>query len=256
MKRILNAYALPNLVSPEDLAGDTVVVIDVLRASTTIVFALDAGAKEVIPCLEVSDALAIAKQYSAGQCILGGERGGVPIKGFDLGNSPEDYSPDHVGDKTVIFTTTNGTRAMLHAKAAKDIRIAAFVNVSAVVQTLLDCDRIHILCAGTDGQISEDDVLLAGMLVERLQRQGGIPYEQNAQAITAREFWLHSFALPQGLGVEPINSDLLAERLRASRGARGLLSLGLGEDIQAAAQIDRFTCVPRFDAATQRISLA
>jgi 2-phosphosulfolactate phosphatase len=255
MKRILNVFALPNLVSAEELNGDTVVVIDVLRASTTIVVALDAGAKEVVPCLEVADALAFAKRFPAGECILGGERNGSPIDDFDLGNSPEEYSPDRVEGKTVVFTTTNGTRAMLHAQSAHEVLIAAFVNVSAVVQALLERDRIHILCAGTDGQISEDDVLLAGMLVERLQRQGGLSYEQNAQAMTAREYWLHSFALPKGLGAEPLESELLAERLRTSRGARTLLSLGLGDDIQAAAQMDRFTCVPRFDASAHRIHL-
>jgi 2-phosphosulfolactate phosphatase len=120
---------------------------------------------------------------------------------------------------------------------------------------LLGRDRIHILCAGTDGQISEDDVLLAGLLVERLQRQGGIAYQQNAQAITSREFWLQSFALPKGLGAEPLETDLLAERLRNTRGAKNLLTLGLAEDIRAAACIDRFSEAPRFDPNMHTVRL-
>ena len=255
MKPKLNVYALPKLVEPEELAGAAAVVIDVLRASTTIIYALEAGAKEVVPCLEVSDALAAAEHIPAGQFVLGGERGGLPIKGFRLGNSPEDYSPEQVRGKTVIFTTTNGTRAMLHAQAAAEVLIAGFVNASAVVRALLHCEQIHILCAGTGGQISEDDVLLAGMLVERLQRQGGLMYQQNAQAITARELWLRSFALPKALGAEPLAPGALAEQLRKSLGARNLLALDLADDILAAAQIDRFTGVPRFDPRTGRISL-
>lgn len=256
MKRILNVYALPNVLDEAEVQGAAAVVIDVLRATTSIVYALDAGAKEVIPCQEVSDVLTAAQQFDANERILGGERGGAPIEGFDLGNSPEEYTPDRVRGKSILFTTSNGTRAMLRVVAAQEILIAAFVNVSAVVRELLSCDRIHIVCAGTDGQISEDDVLLAGLLVERLQRQGGIPYQQNAQAVTAREFWLHSFAVPKGLGVEPLETDLLTERLRASRGAQGLLLLGMGDDIRAAAEIDRFGCVPRFYPATRNIRLS
>ena len=87
--------------------------------------------------------------------------------------------------------------------------LAAFVNVSAVVAKLLEWDRIHIICAGTDRRVGEDDVLLAGMLVERLQRQAGSTYELNAQAATAREFWLHSFALPQSIGAETLEPERL-----------------------------------------------
>lgn len=255
MKRILNVYALPSLVMPEEVAGDTAVVIDVLRASTSIIYALNAGAQAVLPCLEVSDALAAAKQFSREQYVLAGERGGKPIENFDLGNSPEEFGPEHVGDKTVVFTTTNGTRAIHRVASAKEVFIAAFVNASAVVQELIGKDRIHIVCAGTDGQFSEDDILLAGLLVERLQRQGGVPYQQNAQAVTAREFWLRSFALPKGLGAEPLESELLVDRLRSSRGAQNLVLIGMADDIRAAAELDRFSNVPRFDPATQKIQL-
>ena len=218
MKPTLNVYALPRLVEAEELAGGTAVVIDVLRAATTIAYALEAGAAQVIPCREISEALALAQRFPADEIMLGGERDGLPIDGFQLGNSPEEYSPDRVAGKTVIFTTTNGTRAMAHARAADEVLVAAFVDASAIVARLLDREKIGILCAGTDGHISEDDVLLAGLLVDRLQRQGGMAYQQNGQAITAREFWLNSFALPQALGAEPLEPDLLADRLRKSLG--------------------------------------
>ncbi len=197
MKPILNVYALPRYVEPVELAGGTVVVIDVLRASTTIIYALDAGAREVVPCLEIADAQKLADQLPTDEIVLGGEREGVLIDGFDLGNSPEDYTPDRVEGKTVIFTTTNGTRAMIHARMADEVLVGAFVNAGAIVDRLVDREKVSILCAGTDGRISEDDAMVAGLLVDRLQRRGGMVYQQNAQAITAREFWMNAFALPQ-----------------------------------------------------------
>jgi 2-phosphosulfolactate phosphatase len=158
-----------------------------------------------------------------------------------------------VGGKKVIFTTTNGTRAMIHAQRADEIFLAAFLNVSAVARRLFDREHVNILCAGTDGKIGQDDVLLAGMLVERLQREGGMVYLQNGQAITARETWLHAFALPIALGAEPLDPDRLAEKLQKSLGGQNLMELGLEEDILAAARIDQFDIVPKLDPTTMRI---
>jgi 2-phosphosulfolactate phosphatase len=255
MPQTLNVYALPEYASPEELAGGTAVVIDVLRASTTIIHALEAGAREVIPSLEVADARRIAQEFLPGECLLGGERHGERIDGFDLGNSPEDYTPGRVGGKILVCTTTNGTRAMLHARGAGRILIGAFVNVTAIYRHLLGQEQIHLLCAGTDGEFSHDDVLLAGMLVERLTRLGGMVFQQNAQAMTAREMWLHAFALPQALGAEPLEPERLAEELYKSPGGKNLAALGMDEDILAAAQIDHFQGVPEYDVASGRIRL-
>ncbi len=253
MNPTLNVYALPRYVDPEELSGGTAVVIDVLRASTTITYALDAGAETVIPCLEVEDAMALAEHFRHDEVVLGGEREGVPIEGFQLGNSPEEYTPVSVGGKTVIFTTTNGTRALLHARVADEILIASFVNARAVARQLFDREHVNIICSGTDGRITEEDVLLAGLLVERLQREGGMVYQQNGQAITARESWLNAFALPQALGAEPLDPDRLAAELRKSAGGQNLMALELDEDILAASWLDRFDIVPRFDPKTGRI---
>ena len=130
----IQVYTLPKFVDPEELAGDDVVVIDVLRATTTIIYALQAGAKAVVPCREIAEARSIADTFPPNKKIIGGERGGLPIEGFDLGNSPEQYTPDRVQGKTIIFTTTNGTQALLHAKKAKQILLGAFVNASVVAE--------------------------------------------------------------------------------------------------------------------------
>jgi len=174
MACILNVYALPSLILTNQLADSTVVVIDVLRASTTIIHALEAGAREVMPCLDIEEAHSLAARYPATQIVLGGERNGLPIDGFDLGNSPSEYTPFNVSDKTVIFTTSNGTRAVLACRDAKRVLIGAFVNVAAVFEQLVVEEHVSLVCAGTHGDYSRDDTLLAGMLVERIERQSGL----------------------------------------------------------------------------------
>ena len=253
MLRTIHVYALPTFAAPEDFVRGTVVVIDVLRATTTIVFALEAGATEVIPCLEVSDARALAERFPPGTAVLGGERNGLPIEGFDLGNSPSEYTSESVGGKTVIFTTTNGTRAMLRCQKAEQVFLGAFVNASAVCRRLLACDKIHLLCSGTRGQFGRDDILLAGLLVHWLQRRAAGAYQLNAQAITAREDWISAFAVPFSSGAEPLSPELLAQQLCNSPGGRNLTSIGLEADILAAAQIDCSKMVPELDPESLRI---
>ena len=253
MSGTLNVYALPKLVEPEELQGGTAVVIDVLRSTTTIVHALGAGASEVLPCAEVEEARRLACRLPAEQVVLGGERNGLAVEGFDLGNSPGDYTADRLRGKTLVITTTNGTAAMAHARTAAQILLGAFVNISAVCERLLGHPAIHVLCSGTDGQYSDDDILLAGLLVDRLQRRDGQGYRLNAQAITAQEMWLHKFDLPRALGAETLEPERLAKALCDTAGGRNLVELGLDEDILAAAQIDRFAIVPALDPRTFRI---
>ncbi|MBN2021938.1 MAG: 2-phosphosulfolactate phosphatase [Pirellulales bacterium] len=250
----LNLYALPKLVDPHGMAGGTAVVIDVLRASTTICHALAAGAKEVLPCQEVDEARAAAANARDAEVVLGGERAGRPIPGFDLGNSPREYTPQRVGGKTLVFTTTNGTRAMARCSRAERVLIAAFVNAAAVVERLAGCPNVHVLCAGTDGQMSDDDILLGGLVVHRLQQRGDAAYRLNAQAITAWETWKHAFPLPLSLGAEPLPPARLAERLRTTAGARSLLEIGLGDDVLDAARLDSLAVVPAMDPKTMRIA--
>lgn len=255
MSPALNVYALPTIVSPEQLAGGIAVVIDVLRASTTIVHAALAGAREVIPCTEVDEARRIAAGFAPGDAVLGGERGGLCIDGFDLGNSPSEYTPQSVGGRIVVFTTTNGTQALAVCRQAARVLIGAFVNARAVCQRLAEQEQVHLVCAGTRGEIGRDDVLLAGLLVERLVRRGGVNYTLNAQAITARENWLASFAVPIALGAEPMNPQLLARQLQNSPAGQNLTALGLGQDILEAAQLDLYDCVPEMDPRTMRIQV-
>ncbi len=243
----LNVYALPKLIDPDTLVGGTAVVIDVLRSTTTIAFALESGAVRVYPCREIEEARAMADKLPRNEILLGGERNGTLIEGFDLGNSPEEYITDDIRGKKIIFTTTNGTATMALARAANRVFLAAFVNASAIVKKLIGCEQIHIICSGTDGEFSQDDILLAGMLVERLEKVGGLTYLLNAQAMTAKEVWLQSFPLPCAIGAEPILPGRMEEELRKTLGAKNLIALGLDDDILAASQIDKFTGAPELD---------
>jgi 2-phosphosulfolactate phosphatase len=244
MARLIDVYLLPKLVErPEDLAGKAVVVIDILRATTTIVHALAAGAAEVTVCQEVDEALRLAASRSQG-VVLGGERGGLPIAGFDLGNSPTAYTRERVAGREVIFTTTNGTRAMARCAAARRILIGAFTNFSAICRELADEPHVVLVCAGTDGEVTREDTLFAGAVVDELAR--GRTTLVNDQAEIAADAWR---ACVQGLTGE----DPLGRALRSSRGGRNLIATGQEDDIDIAAQIDRFDSVPQLDPATWQI---
>src|SRR3954468_21131840 len=147
----LRVHKLPKDVDEKELAGSTVVVIDLLRATSTICQALASGAREVVPFLEIEDAFTAAKGEDRADIVLGGERRGGKIPGFDVGNSPAEYTPQVVGGKRVFITTTNGTRAMHHARLASRVVLGSFLNLSAIVASVKDEPTIDILCAGTDG---------------------------------------------------------------------------------------------------------
>ncbi|EAQ79867.1 2-phosphosulfolactate phosphatase [Blastopirellula marina] len=243
MSPTIYVHLLPELASEETLAGSTAVVIDVLRATTTIVHMLAAGADHVSPCISIEDAKEKASLIDG--ALLGGERGGVRIDGFDLGNSPTEYSRDVVAGHPVIFTTTNGTKAMQRCQRASRILIGAFVNLSAVCRELSDAENVHLVCAGTAGEVTREDVLLAGAIVDLMTATGR--WEVNDAAQIAADAWRTA---QENLVAVP-----LVERLQKSRGGRNVLAIGLENDIQIAATLDKFDLVPELDAATWEIRL-
>jgi 2-phosphosulfolactate phosphatase len=216
-------------------------------------YALEAGAREVIPCLEVEEAREIAASMPRSQFVLAGERGGLPIDGFDLGNSPLECDPAAVAGRTIVMTTTNGIRAMARCRTAETVLIGGFVNAGALAARLDARPRIALVCAGSDGDITRDDVLFAGLMVDRLQRRSATAYKLNAQAITARENWLASFSAPMAIGAEKLPPPLLADQLRKGPAGQKLVALGMEDDLYAAAQLDRFDIVPELDTQTFRI---
>jgi 2-phosphosulfolactate phosphatase len=248
MQNRLAVHLLPILTSPYESVDATVVVIDVLRASTTICHALAAGAREIIPCLDVDEARKIAAKFAPDATVLGGERNGVRIEGFGLGNSPDEYRRDSVGGRTVVFTTTNGTRALAELQFARRVLIGSFVNFSALCAQLTSNQSIQVICAGTGGQITREDVLCAGAIADRLLASGAVGESGlNDQALVAAAAWRNDM---YGRDVkDPGSIETLVRNLRNSRGGRNLIELGFDRDIESAAQIDHLRVVPELIVA-------
>ncbi len=180
--REVQVHLLPELIPPGRLMGGLAVMVDVLRATTTMVHALAAGCTAVRPCAEVDEARELAGRMRVGRVLLGGERGGVPLPGFDLGNSPREYTAKLCQGNTLVLTTSNGTGALLRAAEAERVLLAAFVNFSAVCEQLRhDLRPIHIVCAGLEGEVALDDALLAGALVNDLCEAGAVRLNDSAR---------------------------------------------------------------------------
>lgn len=154
-------------IIPEYIEESDAIVIDMLRATSVIVTALKNGAKEVVPVLSVEEALKFKQEDSA--CVLGGERKGIKIDGFDAGNSPLEYSEDYIRGKSLIITTSNGTRAIRGCRGARNILIGSMLNgASAARKAAADEADISIVCAGTLGKFSLDDFLCAGYIIDEI----------------------------------------------------------------------------------------
>jgi len=160
-------------INTDELAytGKTTVVIDVLRTSTTIIQALQNGAREVIPVASVEFAVKVSGGMFGGQTLLGGERNTKKLEGFALGNSPLEYAPEVVGGRTIILFTTNGSKAIVKAKFSENLFIAAFTNLNAVANQLIKLDKeFEILCSGRGNYFSMEDVICAGKLISEIQK--------------------------------------------------------------------------------------
>jgi 2-phosphosulfolactate phosphatase len=263
MTREIKVHLLPALFEPEELRGGIAVILDILRASTTIVHALANGASCVIPTLSVEEARETTRVLSSGKeranqsptdacsftdssILLGGEREGILISGFHLDNNPFAYGADVVQGKTVVFTTTNGTKALHRAAIADRVLIGAFVNLQAVVDVLAkDTRPIHLVCAGTKGKITIEDSLAAGAIVDRLLQEFGrrdddLPDDQAQLA-------LHRY-----LAASTSDAEFL-RAMRNSYGGRNCRRLGFDDQLVRAASFDLFDLVPEYDAATGRI---
>lgn len=225
----------------EEPSVDVAVVIDVLRATTVMVTALDAGARRVLTCREVREAQQLAGAVG-GQALLCGERGCRRIEGFDLGNSPAEYRPESVRGRDLVLTTTNGTQAIAAAGKATRVLIASFLNLSAVVAAIGDTDRVQLICAGTEGKVTLEDVLLAGALVWKCHLERRVAACDDP-SLLAQELWRSWFAKETAGGLLPA-ADAISRRFRETQGGKNLLRLGYDADLDRCAAIDTVPVVP------------
>jgi len=239
--RSVQVYLLPDLVPCDQLAHSIAVVIDVLRCTTTMVHALAAGCTLIRPCAEVEEARELANQMRAGRVLLAGERGGCPLPGFDLGNSPAEYTAKVCKGRTLVMTTTNGTRALVRAAEAERVLLAGFVNFSAVCEQLRVDERpLNILCAGSEGEVSLEDTILAGALVDYLCETADVTLNDSA-----RLAW----------DAYENHGQVLAGAFELSKGGARLCSLGYEADLRAAVQVDKFALVPELRRDPLRVEI-
>lgn len=248
----LLVHYLPQFVPEHDFAGETVVAIDLLRASTTICYALAAGAADVAPFVEVDDLLRHADGRGRAGVVLGGERNGERIDGFDLGNSPAEYTADVVIGKHVLLTTTNGTRALHHARLAARVLVGAIANLTTVAEALRHDVAIHLLCAGTGGHVSREDILAAGAIAYQLTTDQHPERRLNREAESARGEWQELLNTARALG--HTTSGQLATELADTPHGKTLVNLGFGADLALCATQDAAPVVPLYDPRSGRIT--
>jgi 2-phosphosulfolactate phosphatase len=220
-------------LSDEDIRNRTVVVIDVLRACSTIVTALDRGARAVLPVADMAQAGKIAGNLDPDVYRLGGERDGDKIDGYHLGNSPREYTQEVVESRDVILNTTNGTQALTRATSAKHLVAACFLNAQRVVDFVRAVDdEVTIVCAGRQNRLALEDTLCAGLLLARLWDHEE-PDAVTDSAHTA--FTLYD-----------TDRDDLSTALRGANHAERLREMGYAEDLDYCFRTDTLSVLPSY----------
>ena len=211
--------------------GMHVAVVDVLRATTTIATALANGAAGVIAVAEPEDAIALGNRLGRDRVLLGGERHSLPIEGFDLDNSPASFTAAALAGKTVLLTTTNGTRALRAVTNAASVRTAALVNRTAVADALAHEDGdLLIVCAGEANGFALEDALGAGALVDTLLTLiGDVELCDGARAAAL---------------LYRAVADRLPDAIASADHAQALAQKGFARDVTRCAALDTLTVVP------------
>jgi 2-phosphosulfolactate phosphatase len=225
-------------VSPADVAGRFVVVIDVLRASTTMVTALAAGARGVVPCESAEDAVSRARAFDRSEVRLGGERRMQRIDGFELGNSPSEYTVSSVGGRTVMLTTTNGTSALLATSGAEQVFVAGLVNAQATVAAVRQSRRalgrgdVLIIAAGQERRFALEDAVCAGRIARAVIRaMSGATLGDGARTAAL----LH---VRYGAALDRLATD--------ARHAIALRDAGFADDVADCFALDRVPVVAQY----------
>jgi 2-phosphosulfolactate phosphatase len=214
-----------------DLRGSVAIVIDILRGSSTVIYALKNGAARIIPVAEIEEAREMADNWPTGELILCAERNAVKVTGFDLGNSPFEYAPEIVDGKNLIYSSTNCSKALLSSYGADRVLIGAFNNISAVLSTIGPASRVFLVCSGKMGRFALEDAVCAGMFVNEFLKDTSHSVALNDASRTAK--LLFDFH----------HRDLLSMLKESSHGSY-LIHLGAENDLELASQVDSVRIVP------------
>jgi 2-phosphosulfolactate phosphatase len=231
----VRTYFSPAEAHAVEMQGATAIVMDVIRATSTIIEALAAGARAVYPTISTEDAIRLVTSLGRKEALLCGERKGLKIDGFDLGNSPAEFTKEKVEGKQLVMSTTNGTRAFLAAEDADQIICAAFVNLSATAGFVRDAEDLVFVCAGKEDRFALDDALCAGMILRvLLGESGGEPVDGELVLDDAS-----LTALSLARAYEPT-----VEFLSGTAAGASLVAVGLGTDVPLCARVDLYDFVP------------
>ena len=229
----LNVFLSPVTVDELYFTGKTTVVIDVLRATSTIVTAINNGAKEVVPVASVEFAVKVSGGMFGGQILLGGERNTKKIEGFALGNSPFEYSKEIVEGKTIVFYTTNGTKSIAKAKYSENLYTCSFLNISAVAKHLITLNTdVEIVCAGRNNYFSIEDSVCAGMLISKISKVKTDSYLNDSGAAVLTLY-------------EKYGANLI-KMMRESDHGKILLENGFEADLEYCSSIDILDDIPSY----------
>lgn len=217
------------------LRDKNIVVIDVLRASSTIAVALNNGAREVIPVASIESAVKISGSLFGEVTLRGGERNGKTIEGFNLGNSPLEYSESAVKGKSIIYCTTNGSVAMAKSRYARTLIVGSFVNLTTVVEFMREENKDYlIICAGrlnTVGFFSLEDAVCAGMMIQKLMKYESLEVNLSDSAKAAH-------ALYKSFGRS------ILKMLKTSEHGKYLIEIGFADDLKICAAVDSIPVLP------------
>lgn len=228
----INLHFSPGTVDELYLSDRTVVVIDVLRATSSIITAMGNGAQEVIPVGSIEFAMKISGNLFGGRTLLAGERNTIQIEGFNLGNSPLEFTPETVKDKSVVIYTTNGTKALVKTRFSEQTIVCAFLNLQAAAEYLLRTGKdVEIICSGRNNQFSLEDTVCAGLLIKLLQSLGSYDISDSASA---------AILLANNYGAD------ISGMMRNSEHGKILLENGFAEDIEYCSQVSVSQVVPIF----------
>lgn len=228
----IDVIATANDAKKYSFINKNIVVIDVLRATTTMIQACNNNCSKITPCLSIAKAKDIAAKITKNK-LLGGERKGIKIKGFDLSNSPLEYTSEKVKNKHIIITTTNGTKALYYASPAHHIYIGAFINAKSVADQLLEEDKdIVIICAGTNGNFALEDISCCGLIIHYLTMQDTNLFLTDL-AIAAHSLYKS-------------NSQNLKDWISHATHYRTLTNLDLQKDIDFCLTINKYNIVPEY----------
>lgn len=233
-KIAVRVFGTPREITDDDIRGHSVVVIDVLRSSSSIINALSNGVREIIPVKTPAEAGELASRSGRGNCLLAGEREGKRIEGFDLSNSPVEFSREAIEGRTLIFASTNGAPTIIKARAATNVYVGTYNNYSAVLEQLIaDRNPIALICCGKLEQFSLEDFVCAGKFADGLARKLDKKSALTDSSEAARLLYLRFAGDIAGLHRSCSHGSYLAE-------------IGYSSDLEYCAQVDSHSVLPVF----------